>query len=730
MHHPSLHSQTIFYANKIICILLILCTSQSTQAQKKQANNWFFGDHYGLNFSNGQAQTDYNSAIYTYEACTTISDQDGDLLFYTNAGGRANQAISGLIWNKNHEIMEGGNLGFELGGGYSAAQGAVAFRKPATENSYCLITVDEFESTGDPNFPSGKGCQYFEIDMNANAGLGEVLPNNQKLMPIAFEYMGATIHSNCEDYWLIVPTGHYALADDPSVADSFYVFRISENGPSLIHVTPMPEGRPNSPDEYGLIKITPDGKRFICGSHLYDFDNTTGHVEHDSSLLDLIGLTEIGPRGFSSNSRFLYQFSVFDLDTTKQLNIYQYDFDDPDFMGSGEIIGQTILSRFAIVGSPQIAPDGKLYFLIQEGYFSSPTTLAVIESPNVKGEGASPNYNKLTISNIPDNRFLSFGNFPDNIFKYDPVIPYDLGEDIEMSCEAYDSTNLFGPENMDSYLWSTGSVEKDITVFSPGIYWVEFWEACEMGVDTLEIRLNNEQFDVELGSDTTFCQNETWLLEPVFVSDAIYNWQDSSSAYAYEVSDPGIYWLEIQQGNCVASDSITILNDLPPQVDMGPDLVICENEEIRIFPNTSRALSFEWQDTSTRPYFDASEKGTYQLIVSNECGTDIDELQLNIFQCEACEIFVPNAFSPNNDGFNDAFQVLSNCSFFQFDFQIFDRWGTQVFGSENMEETWDGFLKGQICQTGVYVYILKVQWLNQYGIPMDEVQTGDILLIR
>lgn len=730
MHPSTKQLQQYRHAIKTICILFILCLSQRATSQKIQANNWFFGDHYGLNFSNGNPQTDYNSSIYTYEACTTVSDMEGNLLFYTNGGGRANQAISGLVWNKNHEIMEGGNLGFELGGGYSAAQGAVAFKKPGNQNIYCLITVDEFESISNSDLPDGKGCQYFEIDMDANGGLGEVLPNHQKLMPTSFEYMGATMHASCEDYWLIAPTGHYALEDDPSIADSFYVFRITETGPLLTHIIPMPEGRPDTPDEYGLIKITPDGKHFTCGSHLYTFDNETGDIEHKLSLLDEIGMTEIGPRGFSSNSRYLYQFNSLTFDSTVQLTINQYDLSESEFMESGELIGQIILAEYTIIGSPQLAPDGKLYFLIQEGSFTSPTTLAVIENPNVKGIGANPNYNLLTISNVPDNRFLSFGNFPDNIFKYDPTIPHDLGEDIEIACELLDSVSLVGPENMDTYLWSTGSLEQNITASEPGVYWIEFWVDCEMGADTLVVALTNDLFEVDLGEDTTFCQNETWLLEPELISDATYLWQDGTSTFEYEIIDPGIYWLEVQQKHCVAIDSITIYNDLPPQVNMGPDLVICENEEIRIFPTSTRALSFEWQDGSTKPYFDANEKGTYQLTVSNECGSDTDELILNVFQCDPCNIFVPNAFSPNKDGSNDGFQVLSNCEFIQFDLQIYDRWGNQVYGSINQQDTWDGLLKGRDCPTGVYAFILKIKWLNKFGIPQDNVQTGDILLIR
>ena len=717
-------------------LFLILCfvslgTATSLEAQKRQANHWYFGDHYGLHFSNGFAETDYSSSIYTYESCTTISNKEGKLLFYTNGGGRSNQAICGHIWNRNHEIMEGGDLGYEMGGGYSAAQGVVAFQKPGTADVYCMMTVDEFEtiSVSPTTFPEGKGCSYFEIDMAANNGLGAVTVQNQKLMQPAFEYMSATIHANCEDYWVIAPTGYWAIADDPNEADSFYVFQITENGPLNPQVFPMPEGKPNIADEYGFMKITPDGSRFRCGSHLYDFDNSTGTISYGMNLLDSIGLERTDHLGFSSNSRFLYQFRKTIQDTINKLIISQYDLEDSDFQESGELIGQTILSEHSIVGMPQLAPDGKLYFLLQEDFFNAPTRLAVIENPNVKGLGCQPNYNVLTISNFPDQRFLSFGNFPDNIFKYDPVITHDLGADITLNCEAVDSIDLFGPDAMDCYLWSNGAMTQNIRVVDAGVYWVEFWDDCTMGVDSMILTIRNELFEIDLGDDVTLCEQASLVLEGPLLADASYLWQDGSANMDLEITEAGSYWLQMQVADCIDRDTLLVTQDFLPVIDLGEDELICEGEEIRLNTNVDYSLSYEWQDGTTQSFLMASAPGTYGVTVTNDCGTATDEMELTVVSCKACKLYIPNAFSPNDDGYNDSYQTFSNCQMSYYDIQIFDRWGSQVYGSQNQEESWDGNLKGIPCLPAVYAFILHYEWQDQNGIPIREVVTGDIALL-
>jgi gliding motility-associated-like protein len=66
---------------------------------------------------------------------------------------------------------------------------------------------------------------------------------------------------------------------------------------------------------------------------------------------------------------------------------------------------------------------------------------------------------------------------------------------------------------------------------------------------------------------------------------------------------------------------------------------------------------------------------------------------------------VPNAFSPNKDGVNDIFFVRGN-NVKDFALKIFDRWGTLMFETSNLNDGWNGEYQGRIVNTGIFVYTL------------------------
>lgn len=74
-------------------------------------------------------------------------------------------------------------------------------------------------------------------------------------------------------------------------------------------------------------------------------------------------------------------------------------------------------------------------------------------------------------------------------------------------------------------------------------------------------------------------------------------------------------------------------------------------------------------------------------------------------------IYVPNTFTPNDDGLNDYFKV-EGIGIGKFNLEIFNRWGELVFASTDMNHSWDGTYKGEkIKNTDVFVYHLSSQGL-------------------
>jgi gliding motility-associated-like protein len=100
-------------------------------------------------------------------------------------------------------------------------------------------------------------------------------------------------------------------------------------------------------------------------------------------------------------------------------------------------------------------------------------------------------------------------------------------------------------------------------------------------------------------------------------------------------------------------------------------------------------------------------------------------VEVDVVNCGEPNIYVPNIFTPNNDGKNDKVYVSGEW-IDRFSFEIFDRWGEKVFATNDIEEGWDGTFNGVNCDAAVYFYKLEVYC--QGG--KTYITGGDITLIR
>ena len=129
---------------KLIILTAVISFSSIVCAQK-QYNNWYFGENAGLSFNNSEVVSLYDSEMNQNEGCSSISDSNGSLLFYTDG-------VS--VWNRNHVIM---NNGFGLFGHLSSTQSALIVQKPLSDNLYYIFTQG---SAYDPDY----GLHYSILD--------------------------------------------------------------------------------------------------------------------------------------------------------------------------------------------------------------------------------------------------------------------------------------------------------------------------------------------------------------------------------------------------------------------------------------------------------------------------------------------------------------------------------------------------------------------------------------
>lgn len=120
--------------------------------------------------------------------------------------------------------------------------------------------------------------------------------------------------------------------------------------------------------------------------------------------------------------------------------------------------------------------------------------------------------------------------------------------------------------------------------------------------------------------------------------------------------------------------------------------------------------------------------GQHILLIKSTLGCD-STVYLDL---DFLKIFMPTAFSPNDDGINDTFGVLANSPDLQIvSLKVFDRWGEQVFNAKDLSSEspitrWDGSVRGKPASEGVYVYVVNVVLKN----GREQSRYGEVQLIR
>jgi gliding motility-associated-like protein len=172
------------------------------------------------------------------------------------------------------------------------------------------------------------------------------------------------------------------------------------------------------------------------------------------------------------------------------------------------------------------------------------------------------------------------------------------------------------------------------------------------------------------------------------------------------------------------------------------DSITCYGKEFEIPNLTTDANNYVWYYDNKLIYtnftptilFDTTGEHIIKLIAdyNNTC---IDSLQ-KIFRVMQCDVYIPNVFTPNNDGKNDYFTLYGGVNVKKvLNLKIFDRWGEMVFDKDNFPpnlemEGWDGSIKNKDnsvpYNTAVFVYSAEVEFIN----GDKQMFKGDVTLIK
>ena len=336
---------------KLIKILSIIILFSNVSFAQKEANIWYFGENAGLDFNGGSPVALTDGQLNTVEGCATISDANGNLLFYTDGS---------TVWDKAHLVMANGS---DLNGNWSSTNAALIIPKPLDEDIYYVFTLDE---RGNSN-----GLQYSEVDMSLNSGFGDVTSNKNILLETPVTEKITAIKVKDEDaYWVVAHKWR---------SDEFITYKVTSTG---INTTPIISVVGNymggfNTNAIGDMKISPDGSKLalaILGQWecmLFDFDNETGVVSNPLTVLSFTTESAFYGVEFSPDSQKLYT-------SISQKGIFQFNLNGTP----SEIINsKTQIGTLSVFNKTlQLAPDGKIYVAQNSSNY-----LNIISNPNTLG---------------------------------------------------------------------------------------------------------------------------------------------------------------------------------------------------------------------------------------------------------------------------------------------------------------------------------------------------------
>lgn len=179
-----------------------------------------------------------------------------------------------------------------------------------------------------------------------------------------------------------------------------------------------------------------------------------------------------------------------------------------------------------------------------------------------------------------------------------------------------------------TYLWTPGNqTTQTIAVAQTGQYIVEISNVCGNIKDTIVVSLETQPPVVELGPDARICSPATKIFDAT-VTGAAYLWSNGSTASSITVSDAGNYAVTVTNACGITKDSVALLVDSGiPNVNLGEDTIVCNPVVVVMNAGNPGAASYLWTPGNvTTQELIAFSQGSYEVTVTNACGSDTDDL--------------------------------------------------------------------------------------------------------
>jgi gliding motility-associated-like protein len=269
----------------------------------------------------------------------------------------------------------------------------------------------------------------------------------------------------------------------------------------------------------------------------------------------------------------------------------------------------------------------------------------------------------------------------------------------------------------------------------PGIYWdsLSSVHGCDSIVKTT-LSFSKQLYPVIMG-DKELCPGDSILLRVNKFKNYLWNTGDTAS-WIYAKTGGQYSVIVNNEGFCFGYDTINVISNPLPNVSIQfTQKDLCKNDTIQL--TATGATQYSWYSPDKSIFISNLNPLEFSIFTtpvnvivkgvdSNDC-VNYDSVTLYYINC-CGSIFVPNAFSPNEDGRNDRFKPIFNqVKFEKYEMKIFNRLGQMVYQTSDTQKGWDGTFNNTKCDIGTYYYLIKTKCFESNE---KEILSGDITLLR
>ncbi|GEM_PF-1202984 len=636
-----------------------------------ETDNWYYGFQAAMDFSQGSPQSINTNPMVQSEGTAVASDGQGSLLFYSNGSE---------VRNANHVVMPNGS---GLLGHWSATQSATIVQKPGTPSMYYLITSPPEAQPGngirynviDMTLNGGLGDvieKNVQLSSFATERVVEVKhANNFDSWIVTHDWLSDTfrvfsitsagidpnpvisvIGSVHEFTWGALgylkasPQGDrvaVALSGKETVEVFDFDNATGQLSNALIHqvdsTIPTQLSVANT-YLYGL-EFSPDGSKLyypiLLSGQIFQMDLNAGSPA--AVLASVTEVVNLGPYGMSA------------LQLGPDEKIYFNRLNNPEMStidNPNEDAASIVITQNVVLTSPANSAYGLPNFsgylfssrrlLISNFCVTDTTLFAVYDSTSY--DSAAWFFGDST-GGVPNGQsgfhaahsYSAPGFYQAFAIVYQAGVPDTIPQLVRIDeppvqllppdtflCQS--APILLDPGPFCSYFWQDSSTASTFQAPGEGTYWLRVLNGCGSFSDTMLIDLADSG-NAFLGPDQTLCLGIDTLDFDITSLGGQPFWQDGNTSQQYQVTDTGVYSVQVQIGSCQVADTVVVTAGAVPAFSLGPDTVRCAGSQF----NRSFAIpgTYTWQDGSTGQSYTIDTGGVYTLTIESEDGCVVSD---------------------------------------------------------------------------------------------------------